>query len=655
MQRFSVFIVAIAAVCTAGRAEASDLRLAALFSDHAVVQRDVRVPVWGHGAAPFGRLEAKLGNVTGVTRASKDGSFMFRLPEQAAGGPYELTVRDESGASVVVKDVYVGEVWLASGQSNMEYRMRSCEPGAEPGDHPLIRQFGVRIEGANLPLGDVEGDWRVATEAAIPDFGAAGYFFAESLQRKFPGVAVGIVLSALGGTSILSWSSRPCLMLDEEGARRVEAYEADAAEARLWDEMPQPVADLGPAKCEAAGWATPSLDDASWDRVTLPSYFSEKACCGRAFNGAVWFRKEVEIPARWANRRLVFRAAQVDKHDVTYFGGKRIGASGFGFDQHFCNAPRIYKVNPTLVRAGRTVVTIRCWSQIYGGGVHGKPEELCLYPEDDPSDRLELAGAWRAKIERDIGRVVGEVRPLPGNTGAPYALYDAAIAPLVPYALRGILWYQGGSDGSNVAFYRRWQANLIRDWRRTWGQGDLPFAITLQAGFKRRSGLCMDTCPRAELREAQILAGADVPNVGVVCTTDVGDELDAHPKNKKAVGERLCAWAMGAAYGCRGAESPSFAGFELAGRTVRVRFRHAENGLRVRPGSAAEVGCCAVAGADGVWHAAKGVIDGNALLISAPEVLSPRHARYAWTDHPDATANLENAAGLPALPFRTGL
>ena len=188
---------------------------------------------------------------------------MFRLAPQAAGGPFVLEVRGEDGSAVRVRDVYVGEVWLASGQSNMEFRMRGCIPGADPGDHPLIRQFTVKMEGAYRPVAEARGEWAVATEKAIPDFGGVSFFFAQELQKKLPGVAVGIILSALGGTSVLSWSSRSCLMGDPDARAIVGKYESDAADVRIWDAVPQPVMDLGPQETEPAGWARADFDDSS--------------------------------------------------------------------------------------------------------------------------------------------------------------------------------------------------------------------------------------------------------------------------------------------------------------------------------------------------------------------------------------------------------
>lgn len=643
-----VALVALACACVAR----ADLQLAGLFKDHAVVQRGARTVVWGCGAAPYALLTAHLGPVTGNTRAHSDGSFLFRLPAQEAGGPYVLEVVDEKGGRAVAEDVYVGEVWLASGQSNMEFRLRSCEPGPEPGDHPLIRQFTVKIEGANAPMSDVRGEWRVATETAVPDFGAASYFFAERLSHEFPGVAIGVVLSALGGTSVLSWSSREALLTTEAGRAAVESFETAAADTNVWRTVPQPMVDVGPAAAEAAGWARTDFDDASWRTVELPNYMNAASCYGRRFNGAVWARRMVEIPARWAGRDLRLFGGRVDKHDVTYFDGVKVGASGFGFDEHFCNVLRRYRVPGALVKAGRVTIAIRAWSHLHGLGIHGTADDLALAPVDDPSDRLSLAGAWQSAVERDLGLVVYGGTALPGNTGAPYALWDAAIAPLVPYALRGFLWYQGGSDGSRANAYRRLQSAMVADWRRAWGQGDLPFGLVLQAGFRAQSGTCLTDCPRAVLREAQLGTQDDLPRVGVVSAIDVGCVDDAHPKNKKAVGDRLAQWALREAYGRRTlGESPRFADAVREGRAVRVSFLRATGGLRTKADTPARVGCLALSGADGAWHAAEGAVDGETLLVTSAEVAEPVAVRYAWTDFPDASANLENAEGLPALPF----
>lgn len=648
-------LLAALAVAVSGAVQASEpvsLRLNGLFRDHAVVQRGVRTPVWGDGAKPYALVTARLGAVRGTTRAASDGSFMFRLSAQEAGGPYVLEIEDESGRTARAEDVYVGEVWLASGQSNMEFRMRSCEPGPEPGDHPLIRQFVTKIEGAAAPLGDVRGEWRVATESVIPELGAVGYFFAERIAREHPGVAVGVILSALGGTSILSWSSRETLMGTESGRAALERYERDAADTNVWATVPQPVVDLGPEASERRGWARPDFDDSAWRDIELPNYMNVPACFGRAFNGAVWARRTVEIPKRWEGRELLLLGGRVDKHDVTYFNGVKVGASGFGFDEHFCMILRRYRIPRTLVKAGRATLAIRAWSHLHGLGIHGKPEDLALAPADDPTDVLPLAGTWKGTIERDLGKVVFGGAALPGNTGAPHALWDSALAPLVPYAIRGFLWYQGGNDKGNRDQYRAWQTAMVRDWRRAWGQGDLPFGLVLQAGYGARSGVCTAACARAELRDAQIGTADDLPRVGIVSSVDVGCVDDAHPKNKRAVGDRLAQWALREAYGRKtDGESPRLKSVVREGSALRVSFRNASGGLRTVAGTSSEVGCLALAGADGVWRPAKGRIDGETLVVTASDVSDPVSVRYAWTDFPDETANLENMEGLPGLPF----
>ena len=657
--RYSAAVFAAGIMMTSVAAtDASDcgLRLSALFSDHAVLQRDKRIAVWGEGAKPFSRLDLKLGAVEAATAASADGTFLFRVPAQPAGGPYTLEVKNGNGAGVKCEDVYIGEVWLASGQSNMEYRMRQCEPGADPGEHPLIRQFTVKIEGANAPSHHVRGDWKVGTEANIADMSGVGYFFAQELQKKFPGVAVGVVLSALGGTSIVSWSSRASLLEDPLGAKLVEEYEADTADKVIWDTVPQPVADLGPEEKLSLGWASPDFDDSTWQTVTLPNWASDKQVFGRRFNGEVWFRKTVDIPVGWSGKDLLLGGGRCDKHDNIWLGGEKVGASGFGFDQHFCFVPRRYTVPGRIVKPGKTVIAIRVWSHLYGLGCHGPANELFLALKSNPAERIELAGTWRGAVGRDLGLVTAAGKALPGNTAAPYSLYDGAIAPLVPMTLRGILWYQGGSDIELRAHYARWQSMLIRDWRRAFGQGDLPFAVAYQAGFGKRTSFSLPDCARAELREAQYLGTVANRRTGLISTVDIGCTDDPHPKNKKEVGRRMCEWAMKTAYGATGdRESPAMESFAVEGKVIRVRFRNAGSGLKAMTGADGKIHCIIVAGADGKWHQGVGVTDGSELLISSDEVTAPRHARYAWTDYPDDAANLANCEGFPALPFRTDL
>ena len=635
------------------------LRLGSLFQNHLVLQRDRHVPVWGWGK-PGERVEVVVGTVRGTCEAGPDGRWLILLPPQPAAGPLTLTV--QSGRDEMrIEDAWVGEVWLASGQSNMEMKVEACrDAGREmaEADAPGIRVWTTLRTPALTPRDEVEGSWQVCTPATVAGFTAAGYFFARELQREL-GVAVGILHSSWGGTVAEAWTSREGLLGDPtlrgfvDRLDRVMGPDGDAERAAFaraqaeWEaSIPQDAGNAG----EADGWSLTATPDDDWAEMKLPTGWQT---AGHNHSGVFWFRRTIAIPSAWAGRDLELHIGACDKQDHTYFDGKLLGSLGMADTPNAWCMPRVYPIPGRRVQAGRRTVAVRVFSNIYQGGMVGPAGEMWLAPVGAAeSERLRLDGAWRYRVEQNYGVVQASPPPAPysaDNPNTPTALFNGMIAPLIPYALRGFIWYQGESNAGRAAEYRILFPAMIRDWRRAFGQGELAFHFVQLANYMGVSEHPGES-DWALLREAQRHTLACVPRTGMAVIIDIGEAADIHPKNKQEVGRRLAACALALDYGrtdiAGSSPLPASAWRQKAG--VAIRFDGAANMIATRDGE--RVRGFALAGPDRTFHWAEGRLEGHDVVwLSCAAVAEPRWVRYAWADNP--VCNLIGGTGLPASPF----
>ncbi len=628
------------------------LKLSPLFSDHAVFQRGIPIPVWGW-TKPSVLVRATLGDSEVGTLSAPDGRFLLRLPPRPAGGPYELTVTAD-GESVTVKDVCVGEVWLASGQSNMQMTVAGC---GTQGDEAIaasaesgVRMFTVPNRAKLGGQPDAEGAWRIASPDTTGAFSAVAFHFAARLREALQ-VPVGIINSSWGGTIVEAWTSREALVANPDTRAWTERYEATLHATDFWEiprqfEFAYP-ADPGNTGLEK-GWARPDFDDAVWPEMELPRQWQQD---GHNFSGVFWFRLAVDVPESWAGKDLDLQIGAVDKQDTTYFNGVQIGATGKDHEEHHWNFPRHYTVPGRLVKAGRNVVAVRAYSFVHHGGMIGPANRMGLSLAGGKAVPLiPLAGRWRFHVEHNFGLVQ---TPPEGNMGpdapnSPYMLYENMIRPIVPYGIGGTIWYQGESNAADRQ-YRGKLTALIRDWRRAWGQGDFPFLLVQLANFLNASAY-EEGSHWARLREDQAKVLAE-PGTGMAVSIDLGEAQDIHPKNKKDVGLRLARWALAQFFGQSGpACGPLYAGMTIEGGAIRLRFDHTGAGLAARDGKA--LSHFVVAGLNRRFFPAEVRIDGNTVVVRSAAVPDPVAVRYAWADNPEG-CNFCNQDGLPAGPFRT--
>jgi sialate O-acetylesterase len=635
---------------------ATTLRLPHLFSPGCVLQRGGGVPVWGW-AAPAAVVTVSCAGRAAEALADGDGRWRLTLPELPAGGPYELVVAS-GDESLAVDDVLVGEVWLASGQSNMHMAAANAGFSLEELtdlDLPRLRCFSVAVRGTGRPLDDAEGTWVAASGGAVSHISGAALACAIDLHRRL-GVPVGMIQAAVGGTFAEWWTRREALdahpdlrplmdALRASGATSVDpTTPAAKAAAAAWQRAAfHQDPGIAPA-CN--GWSAPGFDDAGWQDMVLPCTWESQ---GHQLDGACWFRRTVEIPDGWVGRDLLLSLGPVDDHDHTFVNGELVGRIGAEHPDAYCRQRR-YTVPARLVAGRQITIAVRVFDHYGDGGIVAGP--MFLLPLGAPiRQRLRLDGAWRFRFELPLPPKAGQPMPPPPPgadvVSAPGNLWNGMIAPLAPYALRGVVWYQGEANAVRAEQYLPLMQELIRDWRRAFARELVFVQVELALWRERRP---VGDSDWAELREAQLRVADTLAGVAVVPQIDSGDAADIHPHNKALVGHRLARRILDLAYGCGdGSQPPRYAGHAIAADgSLTVRFRHCWGGLMAVGGT---VRGFALAGADRRWHPAAAVLRGDSVVLRSPAVPAPVAVRYAWTDNPDCS--LANQDGWPAHPFRS--
>jgi sialate O-acetylesterase len=631
-----------AALAVAGPA-AADVVLPAVIGDHMVLQRETSAPIWGW-AAPGERVRVEGGwpGATAETAADERGRWQVRIPTGAAGGPFTMTI--SGSTSITLENVMIGEVWICSGQSNMEWPVTRARNAAEEIDtahHPGIRLFTVPNTIATRPRIDCRGSWVECSPATVRSFSATGYFFGRDLHQRLD-VPIGLIAADWGGTIVEAWMSESTLGGFSEYTSTLEFLDVVSDPNRrtgvVEDRVKAWWSGLDDHASVPRGWTATDHDDTGWPTMNVPETWTGKH---ERFDGVIRFRRTVSVPAAWAGRPATLELGPIDDYDDVWVNGVHVAATHAAGNW---NKPRRYEVPARVLVGGPNVVAVRILDTGGLGGMNGKPEQMKLTVAGG-GDPVALAGVWRYHVGRAQSKLPR--RPQGANIGpnTGTVLYNGMIAPVVPYAIRGAIWYQGESNRPRAHQYRTLFPALIDDWRARWGRGDFPFYYVQIAPF-RYGG---DTGQAAALREAQTMA-MHRPNTGMVVTMDVGNPDDIHPRNKQAVGRRLARWARARTYGEAGLvpSGPLYRSMRIEGDAVRIEFDHVGPGLVLRDSDRSHF---TVAGADRVFVEAQARIDGDAIVVSTPRVPDPVAVRYAW--EAAAEPNLFNGADLPASPFRT--
>lgn len=562
-------------------------------------------------------------------------------------------------SEITLRDVLVGEVWLCSGQSNMQWSVSqssNADAAIPAADHPAIRLFTVPARPAGAPRSDLLAtSWQTCRPDTVAAFSAVAYFFGRELHRHLD-VPVGLINASWGGTRIEAWMSEAALETDASGRRVLDDYRTGLADlsgrqaefdrqTRETEERTRDTVNRGVVR----GWADPSEPSGEWGDMELPTTWQAR---GLEFSGVLWFRRDVELPAEWVGRDLSLSIGATDKSDTTYFNGVQVGRVTMQDRPDAWSLQRVYPVPAGLARGGHNTIAVRVHSNMFAGGMTGPAPAMRLScPSLPEAAAIPLAGRWRYAVESNYGFVEPPVPPMgPDNPNAPGALYNGMIEPVAPYPLRGALWYQGESNAAEPAAYRTLLPGLIRCWRRRWQQEHLHF-LTVQLPNYGYASANPSRSHWAELREAQAQTLA-LPDTGLAVTIDLGLSADIHPPNKLDVGRRLAWNACDTIYKRQTGLgwAPTIESWRRDGRAILATFTHTGGGLVCR-GNAVEG--FSVAGADRRFVPANAAIepDGATVRVQTSAVADPAATRYLWANDPRCT--LFGSNGLPAAPFRT--
>lgn len=621
------------------------LALAKIFSDGMVIQRGARIPVWGW-APPRTPIVVRFKERVARVTADSAGRWSVAFPPSKAGGPFTLRV-EAAGQHLSVGNVMVGDVWVASGQSNMEWSLSVSQNAAREiaaANDSLIRELKIPSSWSEQPADDlIGGSWAPADPQHVGAFSAVAYFFAREL-RASQRVPIGIVNASWGGSAIETWLSAEAQGLDTDGPARALAAERarlDSVAATLRARFGEISSDPGLVNGTAA-WAAPALDDSSWSRISVPASWEGKGYDG--LDGIAWYRTTFSLTADEAARGATLSLGPIDDDDITWVNGIEVGRTK-GY-----NVPRRYTVPASALRSGTNVIAVRVADYGGGGGINGAPDQIAL---DVGGVSRSLAGLWRFRVGEMKLQMDGQrLNKVPAIT------YNRMIAPLLRMPITGVIWYQGESNANNGAqalAYRDQFRKLITSWRRSWQSGtqrNFPFLWVQLPNFGAPDSVPPASGAAWALHRQSMAAALELPNTGQAVTIDVGEANDIHPRNKLDVGHRLALVARRVAYRERVlASGPTYRSHVMRDGRVIVSFSNVGGGLVSRAGEGS-VGAFAIAGADGHFVWAQARIEGDRVVVWSDTVREPTAVRYAWANNPSG-ANLYNREGLPAAPFRT--
>lgn len=632
----------------------TQVSLPAVIGSHMVLQQQSDAPLWGW-AKPGEQISIKTSwNGQSVTTvAGADGKWMVKVKTPDAGGPFTIEIKGKN--KIILDDILIGEVWLCSGQSNMEMPLRGwpeyngpIEGSAEAisaANHPTMRLFTVKRATSFVPVDTCTGQWLACTPESVRDFSATGYFFGLQLSQKL-NVPVGLVFSSWGGTAAEAWTSSEYIRKIPKFATSPGICDPDLfyktaignynKEQEKWvKSIGFGVSDPGPE------WTLSSSSGSGWLDIRVPAEWATTLI--GTYNGIVEYQLTFKVPKGWINKTTVIELGPIDEIDVTWVNGKLIGSHLNPADWA---TARVYEIPAGTLKQGDNILALRVANTSGLGGINGKDKDVKIRLQKTKSGSHSLAGTWKARKVQSFETLP----PLPDCINCDYPntptmLYNGMIKPIIPFAIKGAIWYQGESNRYDGLLYRKIFTGMIENWRHDWNQGDFPFYFVQIAPYTYR-----DNYSTGLLREAQEYAMKKLPNTGMVVTMDIGNLKNIHPGNKFDVGKRLANWALAKDYGFINTaySGPIYQSMQNQNNKIIIYFDYASGGLT---SFGNELKHFQIAGSDRIFKPATAMIDGKSVIVFSDEVKEPVAVRFGWNST-DVT-NLFNVLGLPAAPFRT--
>ncbi len=627
----------------------AQLKLPAIIGDHMVLQQQSKAPIWGWSKAGekiYVHVDWIAEDYSAI--ADENGRWQVEVVTPDAGGPHAMVIKGSE--TLTLKNIMIGEVWLCSGQSNMEMPLEGwpnqpiveSEKYISEADYPDIRLFTVKKNTSYTPLNDCEGNWSPCSPELAAEFSATGFFFGLSLYKEL-NIPIGLIHSSWGGTPAEAWTNQkyidkiPYFHTSSEGCdpkvlreRKIKAFESIQKD---W------LDDLGFLPTESTPeWTRSAFDDSQWGEMEVPADWN-KTAAGH-FEGVIELRYEINVPRKWVRKTTILDLGPIDEMDITFVNGSVVGQHLNVYDWA---AFRSYKIPAGTLKAGKNLIAVQIANTSGLGGINGEAEKMKLYPEGDMDNWIPLGGEW--KYLKGKSYTLNNDMPWCLNCSepeTPTTLYNGMIAPLIPYGIKGAIWYQGESNRYDGKLYADIFPNMIENWRDDWGQGDFSFYFVQIAPFTYR-----DEYSTGALKEAQ-LHSMKIPNTGMVVTSDVGSLITIHPPDKKTVGQRLAAWAFAKDYDMKDIPycGPLYKDSKREGDKIRIFFDYSDEGLIAKGG---ELKHFLIAGEDMKFVPAEARIEKNTVLVYSKDVTNPTAVRFETSD----VTNLFNLAGLPASPFRT--
>ncbi len=666
-----ILLIVLISVIKPESMEKPSIVMPAIFSDNMVLQQNTQVPFWGK-AEPGEAVSINCSwGASADTKVENDGSWKANINTEKAGGPYEVKIQI-GDSTILYKNVMLGEVWLCSGQSNMEMPLEGWPPQnpinnsakeIREADYPDIRLFTVTRAVSNKPEFNCSGNWSECTPQSAAKFSAVAYFFGRKLYNELK-VPIGLIHSSWGGTYIESWTSAKYLNQLDKYKPIIEKLSSATEEVKKLNDwiFKHPVIDVTSKKPENqwknlnfndSNLADPEFYDNTWKTMKLPTLW-ESAEIGD-FDGAVWFRKKINIPQDWLNKDLVLDLGPIDDMDRSYVNGKLVGAiEEVGYYQ----MPRVYSIPKTIVNSTTLTIAVRVVDNQGGGGIWGNKEKMIIHPAGpDSIQTVSISGEWKYLPVAEymngkfymynIENQEFYSRPKTSITigpNTPTMLYNGMIAPLIPFHIKGVIWYQGENNVSYPESYKTLFPLMIKNWRSDWNEGDFPFYYVQIAPYDYG-----ENSKSQVIREAQFLT-LSVPNTGMAVALDIGETKSIHPADKQDIGKRLALWALSKNYGKDvNYSGPLYKSMEVENGKIILSFNYADDGLVLKPVNGENN--FIIAGADSNFVKADVKVNGEKLIVYNDQIKNPVAVRYAWSNTAEAT--LFNKIGLPASTFKT--